>query len=102
MPAAEPMLISFAAGLALAVATAPVGVSGAVFLLPFQLSVLRVPNPAGTPTNLLFNVVSTPGARLRYRQQHQFAGPLARPLVAGTLPGVVVGAALRVFLAAGP
>ena len=41
----------FVAGLAIATITAPVGVSGAVFLLPVQLNVLGVPNPAVTPTN---------------------------------------------------
>ena len=58
-------LLGFAAGLAVATVTAPVGVSGAVFLLPIQLSVLEVPNPAVTPTNLLFNIVSIPGALAR-------------------------------------
>ncbi len=49
-------LHGLAVGLMIAVVTAPVGVSGAVFLLPVQLSVFGVPNPAVTPTNLLFNV----------------------------------------------
>ena len=53
------------AGLLVAVLTAPVGVSGAVFLLPIQLDLLRVPSPAVTPTNLLFNVVATPSALVR-------------------------------------
>src|SRR3954462_6609383 len=88
----------FAAAIAIATLTAPVGVSGAVFLLPVQLDVLHVPNPAVTPTNLLFDVVATPGALLRYRAQGQLAGPLARQLVAATLPGVVIGALIRVFL----
>ena len=56
-------------GFVIAVVTTPVGVSGAVFLLPVQLDVLKVPSPAVTPTNLLFNVVATPGASLRYRAQ---------------------------------
>jgi hypothetical protein len=46
----------------------PAGISGAV-LLPFQVSVLGTPSPAVTPTNLLYNVVSTPGALYRYRRQ---------------------------------
>jgi uncharacterized membrane protein YfcA len=58
-------LAGLAAGLLIAVVTAPVGISGAVFLLPVQFSVLGVPNPAVTPTNLLFNVVAGPGALLR-------------------------------------
>ena len=43
-------LPGFGAGLLISVVTTPVGVSGAVFLLPAQLSVLQVPSPAVTPT----------------------------------------------------
>lgn len=57
-------LLAFTAGASIALVTAPVGVSGAVFLLPVQLSVLGVPSPAVTPTNLLYNVVAGPGALL--------------------------------------
>jgi hypothetical protein len=41
-----------AAGLVIAALTTPVGVSGAVFLLPVQVSLLGAPSPAVTPTNL--------------------------------------------------
>ena len=91
-----------AAGLLIATVTAPVGVSGAVFLLPVQLTVFGVPNPAITPTNLLFNVVAGPGALWRYRHDGALRGDLARRLVLGTLPGVVLGAAIRVFALPGP
>jgi uncharacterized protein len=37
-----------------------------VLLLPFQVSVLGTPSPAVTPTNLLYNVVSTPVAGVRW------------------------------------
>jgi uncharacterized membrane protein YfcA len=57
------ILQGFVAGVAIAVVTAPVGVSGAVFLLPVQLSVLHVPNPSVTPTNLLYNVIAAPPGR---------------------------------------
>jgi len=97
----ELVLLGFAAGLLIATITTPVGVSGAVFLLPVQLDVLRVPSPAVTPTNLLFNVVATPGPLLRYRAQGQLGGPLARQLIAATLPGVVAGAVIRVYLVPG-
>jgi hypothetical protein len=73
-----------------------------VFLLPVQLSVLHVPNPSVTPTNLLFNVIAAPGALVRYRHQHQLAGPLTGYLIAGTLPGVVAGSAIHVYFASGP
>jgi uncharacterized protein len=92
-----------AAGLAflLAFITTPAGVSGAVLLLPLQLSVLRVPSPSVTPTNLLFNVLATPGGLLRFAREERLRGPLTRVLVAGTLPGVVLGAILRVELLSG-
>ncbi|MFD4571482.1 TSUP family transporter [Streptomyces sp. NPDC058417] len=95
-------MYGLAAGLLIALVTAPVGVSGAVFLLPVQLSVFAVPSPAVTPTNLLFNVVAGPGALLRYGRDGILNSPLTRRLVAGTLPGVVVGAVVRVFAVPGP
>ncbi|WP_424568939.1 sulfite exporter TauE/SafE family protein [Streptomyces sp. CH-036] len=95
-------LLGFAAGLLISVATAPVGVSGAVFLLPVQVSVLGVPSPAVTPTNLLYNVVAGPGALLRHHRAGTLRGPLTRLLVLGTVPGMVVGAAIRVFAVPGP
>ena len=91
-----------AAGLLIATLTAPVGVSGAVFLLPVQLSVFGVPSPAVTPTNLLYNVVAGPGALWRYRRDGALRGSLTRRLMLGTLPGVVLGAAIRVFALPGP
>src|SRR6188508_484367 len=86
-------LLGFVAGFVIATITSPVGVSGAVFLLPFQLSVFGVPNPQVTPTNLLYNVLSGPGALIRYARRGQLRGPLARHLVVGSAPGVVIGAA---------
>jgi uncharacterized protein len=95
-------LIALAFGFLVALVTTPVGVSGAVLLLPVQLDVLRVPNPAVTPTNLLYNVVSGPGALLRHRRHGRMDAPLLRQLLAGTVPGVVVGACLRVWLVPDP
>ena len=85
----------------LAIVTTPAGVSGAVLLLPIQLSVLHVPSPSVTPTNLLFNVAATPGGLLRFWREHRLGGPLTGLLVAGTLPGVIAGAILRVEVFSG-
>ena len=82
----------------LALVTTPAGVSGAVLLLPIQLSVLHVPSPAVTPTNLVFNVAATPGGLLRFWREHRDTSSLPGLLVAGTLPGVVAGAIIRVEL----
>ena len=90
-------LIAFA----LAVFTTPVGVSGAVFLVPVQVSILHTPSPAVTPTNLLYNLIAIPGALLRFRREGRLGGPLTRLLVLGTLPGMVVGAVIRAELLSG-
>jgi uncharacterized protein len=84
------------AAFVIAIATVPAGVSGAVLLLPFQVSILGTPSPAVTPTNLLYNVVATPGALWRYWRQGQRGGQLVRPLLLGTIPGVIAGSVLRV------
>jgi uncharacterized membrane protein YfcA len=90
------VLLGALAAFVIAMITAPAGVSGAVFLLPVQVSLLDVPSPAVTPTNLLYNVIATPGALLRFWRTGQLRTPLARVLLIGTMPGVVVGAILRV------
>jgi len=95
-------ITALVAAFAVAVLATPAGVSGAVLLLPFQVSVLGTPSPAVTPTNLLYNVVATPGALYRYWRQHQTGGRLALVLIAGTLPGVIAGAIIRVELLPGP
>ena len=79
--------------------TTPAGVSGAVFLVPVQVSLLGVANPALTPTNLLYNIIATPGALAGYRR---IDWSLARPLLISTVPGIAVGAVLRVFVLDNP
>jgi uncharacterized protein len=94
-------VVALAAAFAVAVLATPAGISGAVLLLPFQVSVLGTPSPAVTPTNLLYNVVATPGALYRYWRQGQNGGKLALVLIAGTLPGVIAGSVIRVELLPG-
>jgi uncharacterized membrane protein YfcA len=95
------VVVALAAAFGIAVVATPAGISGAVLLLPFQVSVLRTPSPAVTPTNLLYNVVATPGALYRYWRQGQTGGRLALVLIAGTLPGVIAGSVIRVELLPG-
>lgn len=90
------VLLGAAIALGFAALTTPVGVSGAVFLVPVQISVLQTPGPALTPTNLLYNLVAIPGALLRFRRERRLGGPLTRLLLLGTLPGMTAGAVLRV------
>ena len=95
-------IVAGAAAFVISAVSTPGGVSGAVLLLPFQVSVLGTPSPAVTPTNLLYNVVATPGALYRYWRQGQTGGRLALVLIAGTLPGVIGGSVIRVELLPGP
>ena len=95
-------IVALVAAFAIAVITTPAGVSGAVLLLPFQVSVLGTPSPSVTPTNLLYNVVACPGAMWRYWRQGQTGGRLSWLLLAGTLPGVIAGSVIRVYVLPGP
>ncbi len=95
-------LLGFCFALVISAITTPAGVSGAVFLLPVQVSVLEVPSPSVTPTNLLFNVLAIPGALVRFAREQVLGGRLTRLLVAGTIPGAVIGAVLRVEVIPGP
>jgi hypothetical protein len=94
-------VVALAAAFVIAVLATPAGISGAVLLLPFQVSVLGTPSPAVTPTNLLYNVVAAPGALYRYWRQGQTGGGLTIVLITGTLPGVIAGSVIRVELLPG-
>jgi uncharacterized membrane protein YfcA len=95
-------VVALVAAFGIAAVTTPAGVSGAVLLLPFQVSVLGTPSPSVTPTNLLYNVVASPGAIWRYWRQGQTGGALTGLLLAGTLPGVIAGSVIRIYVLPGP
>jgi len=76
--------------------TASAGVSGAFILLPFQMSVLGFTSPSVSPTNLIYNIVAIPGGVYRYIKEGRMAWPLTWTVVIGTLPGVLVGAIIRI------
>jgi uncharacterized membrane protein YfcA len=98
----EDALLGAAIAFCFAAVATPVGVSGAVFLVPVQVSILDTPNPSVTPTNLLYNLIAIPGALWRFHREGALGGPLPRLLVLGTLPGVVAGAVIRVEWLSGP
>jgi uncharacterized membrane protein YfcA len=72
------------------------GVSGAFLLLPFQMSFLGYVNPSVSATNQLFNIVAIPSGVYRYWREGRMVWPLTWVVVAGTLPGVFIGAVVRV------
>ncbi len=72
------------------------GVSGAFLLLPFQVSILHFTSPSVSPTNLVYNIIGIPGGVYRYMREARMAWPLAWVIISGTLPGVFIGAILRI------
>ena len=93
-----PPLVAFV----FAAVCAPVGISGAFILLPFQVSVLGFTSPSVTPTNLLYNIVATPGGVIGYGTKRKLDWGLLRLTLVGTVPGVIAGAFLRTQFLADP
>lgn len=73
------------------------GLSGAFLLLPFQMSVLGYVHPSVSATNQLFNIVAIPSGVWRFIKEGRMVWPLTLVVVIGTLPGVVLGALIRVL-----
>lgn len=72
------------------------GVSGAFLLLPFQMSFLGYTSPSVSATNQVFNIVAIPSGVYRYWREGRMVWPLTWIVIAGTLPGVFIGAVVRV------
>ncbi|MBF0319152.1 MAG: sulfite exporter TauE/SafE family protein [Nitrospirae bacterium] len=72
------------------------GVSGAVLILPFQVSYLNFTSPAVNSTNLLYNIIGIPGGVYRYIKEGKMVWPLTWIIIIGTIPGVFIGYYLRV------
>ncbi|MBM9515269.1 sulfite exporter TauE/SafE family protein [Desulfogranum marinum] len=72
------------------------GVSGAFLLLPFQVSVLGYTTPSVSSTNQLYNIIATPSGVYRYIKEKRMLWPLTWAVIIGTLPGVFIGAWVRI------
>jgi uncharacterized membrane protein YfcA len=88
--------------LAISFFTSMAGISGAFLLLPFQMGVLGFTSPAVSATNHVYNVVAVPSGVARYVKEQRMLWPLAWVVVAGSLPGVLLGAIVRVRLLPDP
>ncbi|MCK8601873.1 sulfite exporter TauE/SafE family protein [Syntrophobacteraceae bacterium DRH4] len=73
------------------------GISGAFLLLPFQVSVLHYTSPSVSGTNQVFNVVAIPSGVYRYIKERRMVWPLTWAVIIGTLPGVFIGAWVRIM-----
>jgi uncharacterized membrane protein YfcA len=89
-------LVPLLAGVAISLPSSMAGVSGAFLLLPFQVSVLGFTSPSVSATCLVFNLVAIPAGVYRYVREGRMLWPLAGVILAGTAPGVCIGAILRI------
>jgi uncharacterized membrane protein YfcA len=78
------------------------GVSGAFLLLPFQMSVLGFDSPGVSPTNMVYNVTGIPGGVYSYLKEGRLLWPLTAVVVAGSVPGVLIGILVRLTLLSNP
>ena len=74
------------------------GVSGAFLLLPFQMSFLGYTDPSVSATNQFYNIMAIPSGVYRYYREGRLVWPLTLVVAIGTLPGVLIGAIVRVAL----
>lgn len=89
-------LIPFAVAFVVSFFTSMGGVSGAFLLLPFQVSFLGYTAPSVSATNQVFNMVAIPSGVYRYIREGRMLWPLTWAVIIGTLPGVFIGAWVRI------
>lgn len=87
----SPVLCAFAISLFCSMS----GISGAFLLLPYQISILGYVQPGVSATNQIFNILACPAGVWRYAREGRLLMPLALFIAAGTLPGVFIGAFIR-------
>lgn len=87
-----PMLVAFC----ISTFTSTGGVTGAFVILPFQISVLGYTSPGASPTNLLYNIIAIPSGVYRFHRDRRMLWSMAWATGLGTIPGLIVGAVIRV------
>ena len=89
-------LIPFTVAFVVSFFTSMGGVSGAFLLLPFQMSILGYTVPSVSGTNQVFNIVAIPSGVYQYIREERMLWPLTWAVIIGTLPGVFIGAWIRI------
>jgi len=89
-------LIPFTVAFVVSFFTSMGGVSGAFLLLPFQMSILGYTAPSVSGTNQVFNIVAIPSGVYQYIREERMLWPLTWAVIIGTLPGVFIGAWVRI------
>jgi len=88
IPPLVAMIISFVASMG--------GLSGAFLLLPFQMTFLGYTNPSVSATNQFYNIIAIPSGVYRFIKEGRMLWPLTFVVAVGTLPGVFLGAVIRI------
>ncbi len=96
------LVVYLITGFAVAAGCTPVGISGAFLLVPFQVSVLGLNSVSVSSTGLVFNILSAPAGIVRYWRDGRIDARLARLVLTGSVPAIVLGAWLRVHLLSDP
>ena len=95
-------LVPFGTAFIISFFTSMGGVSGAFLLLPFQVSFLGYTAPSVSATNHVFNIVAIPSGVYRYVREGRMLWPLTWAVIIGTLPGVFIGAWIRIVYLPNP
>jgi hypothetical protein len=95
-------LVPFAVAFIISFFTSMGGVSGAFLLLPYQVSFLGYTAPSVSATNHVFNILAIPSGVYRYVREGRMLWPLTWAVIIGTLPGVFIGAWIRIVYLPNP
>lgn len=80
----------------IATVTSTGGVTGAFIIMPFQVSILGYSSPGASSTNLLYNIIAIPSGVYRFHKEKRMLWSLAILTGLGTIPGLVLGAYIRI------
>ena len=95
-------LVPFVVAFIISFFTSMGGVSGAFLLLPYQVSFLGYTTPSVSATNHVFNILAIPSGVYRYVREGRMLWPLTWAVIIGTLPGVFIGAWIRIVYLPNP
>ncbi len=95
-------LVPFVVAFIISFFTSMGGVSGAFLLLPYQVSFLDYTAPSVSATNHVFNILAIPSGVYRYVREGRMLWPLSWAVIIGTLPGVFIGAWIRIVYLPNP
>ena len=95
-------LVPFAVAFIISFFTSMGGVSGAFLLIPFQVSFLNYIATSISATKYVFNIVAIPSGVYRYIREGRMLWPLTWAVIIGTLPGVFIGAWVRIVYLPNP